>query len=90
MYHTPANLFVANFIGSPGMNLVPGKYADGRVHLPGGSVCTVPPAWQPALAALPSDDVILGFRPEAAQVSDTGALRGTVYASDLHGSYTIA
>lgn len=89
VYHTPANLFVANFIGSPGMNLVPGKYADGRVHLPGDSVCAAPAAWQPALAALPGDDVILGFRPEAAQVSDTGALRGTVYASDLHGSYTM-
>ena len=37
VYHNPANLFVANFIGSPGMNLIKGKYADGVVHLPGGN-----------------------------------------------------
>ncbi len=90
VYHDPANLFVANFIGSPGMNLVPGKYAEGRVHLPGGSIYAVPAAWRPALAsALRRDDVIVGFRPEATQVCETGAIRGTVYASDLHGSYTM-
>jgi multiple sugar transport system ATP-binding protein len=90
VYHNPANLFVANFIGSPGMNLVPGKYADGVVHLEGGSDYTVPDAWKPALTTtLPGADVIVGFRPEAAQVSETGAIRGTVYSSDLHGAYTM-
>jgi multiple sugar transport system ATP-binding protein len=90
VYHNPANLFVANFIGSPGMNLVTGKYADGVVNLLGGSVYAVPEAWKPALATtLRGDDVIVGFRPEAAQVSETGAIRGTVYTSDLHGAYTM-
>jgi multiple sugar transport system ATP-binding protein len=90
VYHDPANLFVANFIGSPGMNLVPGKYANGVVHLEGGSDYTVPAAWKPALAAsLSGDDVVLGFRPEAAQVNPTGAISGTVYTSDLHGAYTM-
>jgi len=90
VYHDPANLFVANFIGSPGMNLVPGKYADGLVHLQGGSTYPVPPAWRLPLAIrLPGNDVIVGFRPEAAQVSGTGAIQGTIYASDLHGSYSM-
>ena len=90
VYHNPANLFVANFIGSPGMNLVTGKYADGIVHLLGGSVYTVPDAWKPALATtLRGDDVVVGFRPEAAQVSQSGAIGGTVYTSDLHGAYTM-
>jgi len=90
VYHNPANLFVANFIGSPGMNLLPGKYADGVIHMSGGSVYTVPPAWHASLAAgLQSDDVIVGFRPEAAQVSPTGDFRGIVYASDLHGAYSM-
>ncbi len=90
VYHDPANLFVANFIGSPGMNLVPGKYVGDEVHLRGGSVYPTPPAWRPTLAARwQRDDVIVGFRPEAAQVSETGAIRGMVYASDLHGSYTM-
>ena len=33
--------------------------------------------------------MVVGFRPEAAQVSETGAIRGTVYSSDLHGAYTM-
>jgi multiple sugar transport system ATP-binding protein len=35
VYHDPANLFVARFIGSPGMNLLYGLYQDGTIHLPG-------------------------------------------------------
>jgi len=90
VYHNPANLFVANFIGSPGMNLVAGKYADGVVHLDGGSAYPVPDGWKPVLStALRSDDVIVGFRPEAAQVGEAGALSGVVYTSDLHGAYTM-
>src|SRR5512134_1369312 len=34
VYHDPANLFVAKFIGSPGMNLVSGHYAQGVFHIP--------------------------------------------------------
>ncbi len=90
VYHNPANLFVANFIGSPGMNLLPGKYADGAVHTRGGSTYTVPLPWRTALATgLQGEDVIVGFRPEAAQISPTGEFHGKVYASDLHGSYTM-
>ena len=90
VYHNPANLFVANFIGSPGMNLVTGKYAAGVVHLDGGSAYPVPDGWKPVLStALRNDDVIVGFRPEAAQVGEAGALSGVVYTSDLHGAYTM-
>lgn len=90
VYSDPANLFVANFIGSPGMCLMPGKYHDGSVLLHGGSTYPVPDAWQPRLAAtLKGDDVVVGFRPEAAQVSSEGAIRAAVYASDMHGPYTM-
>ena len=69
VYHNPANLFVANFIGSPGMNLIKGNYANGVVHLPGENKFPVPEAWKPPLAQrLTSDEVIIGFRPEAARV----------------------
>ncbi len=36
LYETPANLFVAKFIGSPAMNVVPCKTSGGRYTLPGG------------------------------------------------------
>jgi multiple sugar transport system ATP-binding protein len=92
IYHTPANLFVARFIGSPGMNLVTGQYADGVVSMPGSNRLAVPPDWRSAIdEALDGagGEVIVGFRPEAALASEQGTLVGQVYASDLHGAYTM-
>ena len=90
VYHSPANLFVANFIGSPGMNLIKGNYANGVVNLPGGNKYAVPEAWKPVLAQrLTSDEVIIGFRPEAARVGGDAPLNSNVYAVDLHGAYNV-
>ncbi|MEP7294274.1 MAG: TOBE domain-containing protein, partial [Chloroflexota bacterium] len=91
VYHTPANLFVARFIGSPGMNLVPAHYADGFVTLDGGNQFPVDEGWRATLGVnLPEDgSVIVGFRPEAAKVSAEGPLRGSTYASDMHGGYNM-
>jgi multiple sugar transport system ATP-binding protein len=90
VYHNPANLFVANFIGSPGMNLIKGKYSAGVVHLPGENQFPVPEAWKPVLAEkLSGEDIILGFRPEAARVGGAAPVNSTVYAVDLHGAYNV-
>ncbi len=91
VYHDPANLFVARFIGSPGMNLVRGRYADGVVHLPNENRYAVPDGWRATLqnAIGREGDVILGFRPEAVQVADAGPLGSTVYQADLHGAYSM-
>jgi multiple sugar transport system ATP-binding protein len=92
VYNNPANLFVARFIGSPGMNLVQGHFADGLVRLPGGeNRFAVPAAFSHAVASTLSGagDLILGFRPESARLNPNGALTGQVYATNLHGSYTM-
>jgi multiple sugar transport system ATP-binding protein len=90
VYYNPANLFVARFIGSPGMNLQEGTLSDGRVHLPGGNKYSVPDQWRSTLASqLSSDQVILGFRPEAAFAGGEGDLGAEVYASDLHGAFNM-
>lgn len=91
VYYKPANLFVANFIGSPGMNLIKGRYAGGVVQLAASNRYAVPPDWQTVLPRVLNDDgeVIIGFRPEASQISETGALSGQVYASELYGAYTM-
>ena len=86
VYNDPANLFVARFIGSPGMNLIPGHYADGVVVLPGANRYPVPDAWRSALKV---GEVIVGFRPEAVIVAPDGPITGRVYADDLHGAYTM-
>jgi multiple sugar transport system ATP-binding protein len=91
VYHNPTNLFVARFIGSPGMNLLTGKYADGAVQLAHGNAYPVPDAWKPVLQRELSVDgrVVVGFRPEAAKVNASGPLAAQVYASDMHGGYAM-
>jgi multiple sugar transport system ATP-binding protein len=91
VYYKPANLFVARFIGSPGMNLVPGKLAEGVVQLPGSNQAALSPEWKATLERDVGDEggVILGFRPEAGQISDSGALAAEVYATELYGAYTM-
>lgn len=91
VYHDPANMFVARFIGSPGMNLVPGEYANGTVHIPKCGDYAVPTDWVPALNKTVKGDgkIILGFRPEAAQIAENGPLGAKVYANDMHGGYAM-
>lgn len=92
VYYKPSNLFVANFIGSPGMNLVRGVLKEGSIVMPGdANQLPVRPDWQTALQKNldKSNDVIVGFRPETAQINIDGQLKGNVYAVDLHGAYSM-
>jgi multiple sugar transport system ATP-binding protein len=88
VYFNPANLFVANFIGSPGMNLIPGRYAAGVLHLPGDQHYTVPQPWIPAITRQMGEqgEIILGFRPEAGTMAGDGDISAEIYAKDLNGS----
>lgn len=92
VYYNPANLFVANFIGSPGMNLLRGGYTDGTVHVAGSdNAYAIPADYRRALVQATGGpgDVVMGFRPESALLSPQGALAGQVYAVDMHGGYTL-
>jgi multiple sugar transport system ATP-binding protein len=90
VYYDPSNLFVARFIGSPGMNLFSGDYMDGQISVPGGSRFPVPDVWRSVLEReLKSPSVVLGFRPESALADVDGPLRGQVYAEDMQGAYTM-
>jgi len=90
VYHNPANLFVAGFIGSPGMNRIQGTLADGAIRFPGMENKIALNGRASALGAgLKSEKVIVGFRPEAARLSPEGSLVGTVYASDMYGAYRL-
>lgn len=92
VYYNPANLFVAQFIGSPGMNLVRANYARGVAHIVNTeNRYTVPEAWKRTLdeTLQGEGEVILGFRPEVARLSEQGELSGEVYASELQGAYAV-
>jgi multiple sugar transport system ATP-binding protein len=58
VYDRPANAFVARFIGSPPMNLLPATVEDGSVLVAGGRL---PP---PPGATVPDGPVTVGVRPE--------------------------
>jgi multiple sugar transport system ATP-binding protein len=79
IYDRPANTFVAGFIGSPAMNLIPGEIAQGTFRAEGIEV--------PGLSA-PDGKVILGFRAEDATVGP-GQIAAPVYALELLGDATL-
>jgi multiple sugar transport system ATP-binding protein len=74
----PANTFVAAFIGSTPMNLLPAKVQDGGLEVAGQKVM-IPEAIRAQVRV--GDPVILGVRPEYVSVSPTelpDSLAGTV------------
>jgi multiple sugar transport system ATP-binding protein len=66
LYHRPANVFVAGFIGSPAMNMFEGRLEDGRIVLPVASIPIPTSAYEriPALRAYNGRPLIFGIRPE--------------------------
>jgi len=85
IYETPANLFVAGFIGSPGMNLLPGEFDPTvgvrAVRVETGSV-PVPGRIEVDRAA----KVFVGCRPESLSIDPDGTLAATVSIVELLGA----
>jgi multiple sugar transport system ATP-binding protein len=69
LYDRPANTFVAGFIGSPAMNLLPGTVrSGGRVEFGGGASLPLPPDAH----AEDGQPVLFGVRPEHCAPSNQG------------------
>jgi multiple sugar transport system ATP-binding protein len=91
LYHNPANLFVAGFIGSPRMNLLPAQVVGANgvgvtVELPAGVRIAVPAQ---GASAQPGAAVTLGIRPEALRPGNGGALAGEVRLVERLGGLTL-
>jgi len=103
LYARPANTFVAGFLGSPGMNLLPGHVtqdtgdglADGPADGAGGGgrvevsagSLPLPPGLHRAAHAT-TGGVVLGLRPEALRIDASGPLRAIVTIVELLGAET--
>ena len=75
LYQEPANVFVAGFIGSPGMNIAEFRLEDGQAVL-GRARLPLSTAALGALSAEGAGRVVVGFRPESldlATETDAGA-----------------
>ncbi len=72
VYDRPRNRFVAEFIGTPAMNLVRGRLLPGEAGTTfrGGGLEVCHPEWKP----WEGREVDLGFRPEAAVTHSTGGV----------------
>jgi len=101
LYHEPANLFVASFIGSPAINLIEGKVVSGdngpelalgneRLRLPQTVLDR-----KPALLSYSGRSVAVGVRAEALAVGGAtdpsrGTISGTVaFTEDLGASLLV-
>ncbi len=87
LYNRPANLFVAGFIGAPGMNLIAAEMlGQGRARLASGPVVS--------LAGLPLPDigaVTLGLRPQHLELAAVGraSLTARVVLIEALGAETV-
>lgn len=73
VYHDPANMFVAGFVGQ--MNFLTGVIQNNQLQLGDGSVLPLPSALKTDLQSIQGRAVILGLRPEhilPEQSSETG------------------
>jgi multiple sugar transport system ATP-binding protein len=81
IYNHPANLFVAEFVGSPSMNFIEGKIERGVFV---SEEITLP-------VNRPDGDITLGIRPEHVHVltqPHDGAIPASVYVTELMGNET--
>ena len=81
LYEKPASLFVAGFIGSPSMNFMQAKMADGMIHLDNES--------QVPVALSHSGAVTAGLRPEHLIHDNDGPVRISVVALEQLGANTL-
>ncbi len=77
LYSNPASLFVAEFIGSPSMNILPAKISaagdDLIATLADGTAITLPAERRAAYGSAVGREMLFGIRPEAMGFGDTYA-----------------
>ncbi|MEH2093465.1 ABC transporter ATP-binding protein [Nostoc sp.] len=69
LYNRPANLFVAEFIGSPPMNFIPVEFHVPQLITHSQLRFTLPEVWGKALQKYDGKTLILGIRPEHLNLS---------------------
>ena len=86
IYERPANMFVADFIGSPGINFLSGELREGTVTVSGRTLEGV------GAGAVGAGAIVLGIRPEDVQLlpPGEGIIDGTIEFTESYGGVIIA
>ena len=91
IYHRPANRFVAEFVGTPGMNFIEGRFDPGTGTFNGRGL-VLPLAGHQLERLKGRERATLGIRPEDVQVAVAerdGWRRAVVYVTELMGNETL-
>jgi multiple sugar transport system ATP-binding protein len=91
IYNRPANRFVAEFIGTPGMNFIEGS-VDTQTRVFAGNGITLPLTESQLTRLKGHTRVTLGIRPEHVHVmtsQQSDALRAVVHVTELMGNETL-
>ncbi|WP_316979570.1 ABC transporter ATP-binding protein [Shumkonia mesophila] len=86
LYDQPANTFVAEFIGSPSINMIPGRLrrAGSQAWVETGQNLRLPVS--PQADGLDGQSVLYGVRPETVAVGSKGSVRTRVDLVELVGA----
>jgi multiple sugar transport system ATP-binding protein len=82
LYDRPANLFVATFLGSPAMNILPGKVTDTGILVAG--VATLPNT----LGLKVGTDLSYGLRPDEVTIGGPGGVPAEILVVEPTGAET--
>lgn len=92
VYHRPANIFTAKFIGSPPTNVVEVTYLDGKIMF-GNQSFQLSPMWVKQVEQSKTSRIAFGIRPEHLEINktaDKNTLKGTVkYVENQGNSYGV-
>ena len=93
LYHNPANMFVAGFIGSPAMNFMDGKIAgisDNNVEFELDNSQKMQVHCSPGEEMTTGEPLSVGIRPEHLELTENGdtKLQGEVFAVERLGGET--
>ena len=92
VYERPINATVAKFVGSPSMNLVPGRVSEEKDNWKFQARGLSLPLFGSILDLLrtgPPSEAVLGIRPEGVEVNginNHGSVSGLIYATEPQGS----
>ncbi|WP_338761322.1 ABC transporter ATP-binding protein [Massilia sp. METH4] len=90
IYRAPANLFVAGFLGSPGMNLFHGRIDTvGGVHFRSAHIALDLSRYPFRQQPVHGQPVVLGVRPEDVDVRADGACRAPVTLVEAMGAHRV-
>jgi multiple sugar transport system ATP-binding protein len=83
IYNDPANLFVAQFIGSPPMNVIRGSLAGNSFHAGGAKIASSVKGR--------NESAVFGIRPEDCHIAAPAKadITGEIYATELLGDHTL-